>query len=551
MAFEDAVTRLNSGNLAELWTIAALISTLEYFGGERLQLFPALSFEDVRLLAEAILRSRASNYRHRIYSTKDLIYVLNKAKDGLRDAELEGIESGRERQTMLLELNRILSRWGSLQLEVQRSHVATAGRAVAFFDAIPKALADVCRPESDCIRDVYRQIRAFLGCAVPELLKVLFLISAWYLNAYRRQLHILEGIRIPQSSPPKARAFAALQAILPNREAMAESVAFTAEALLEAAPFSLESHAIDRVLALWSRGTDELRYLTEEPAFKVGVDCWHLSPLHRYPIVRLEGDPPRYAVPNLRLLLHSMFAVLDYSLLEALPADEYNSFRGAVLEEYLFRLMTWAFPAAHLIREREYRPSKKELWKGPDVTFADVDAGTLIAVEAKTRRMGPTTRFQTDDESLDRNLADVHDALLRLPDKITHLRAGLSAYVDFQPMVDATTDTDPILVCVLPEAIHFLTQLERGRASCSSEHPLSGLGHRYCIMGLDDFEFAIACARHNEETLSTILSDFWEDAGSLELDTSAADLFRGRGVPLGGMFGEQFMRGIFGHPHRR
>ena len=110
MAFEDAVIRLNSGNSDDLWEMVALISTLEYFGGEQLQLFPALCFEDVRLFSEAILRSRASNSRHRIYSPKDVIYVLNNARDGLRDAELESIESGRERQTMLLQLNKILQK---------------------------------------------------------------------------------------------------------------------------------------------------------------------------------------------------------------------------------------------------------------------------------------------------------------------------------------------------------------------------------------------------------------------------------------------------------
>ena len=546
MAFEDAVIRLNSGNSDDLWEMVALISTLEYFGGEQLQLFPALCFEDVRLFSEAILRSRASNSRHRIYSPKDVIYVLNNARDGLRDAELESIESGRERQTMLLELNKILSRRGSLQLEVQRSSAAKAGRAVAFFDVIPRELAETSGPKSDRIQTVYSQIQAFLGCSVTDMLKVLFLISALHKNAYRRELHLLDGVRIPQASPPKTRTSAVLEAILANRKAIAESVVFTAGSLIKAAPFRVETHVLDTVLALWSRGTDELRHLMEEQAFQAGVDCWHLSPLHRYPIVRLEGSPPRYAVPNLRLLLHSVFAVLDYSLLEVLPADEYNAFRGAVLEEYLFRLMTWAFPAEQLIREREYRPSTKELWKGPDVTFADLEAGTLIVVEAKARRIGPRTRFRTDDESLDRNLEDVHGALVRLPDKITHLRAGLSAYVDFQPMVDATKDTDPILVCVLPEAIYFLTQIERERGSCSSEHPLFELGHRYCIMSLEDFEFAIACARHNGETLSAVLGDFWEDAGCLELNTSAADLFRGRRVPLGGMFGEQYLRGIFG-----
>jgi hypothetical protein len=331
-----------------------------------------LSFEDARLLAEAILRSRASDRRHRVYTCDDLIYILNNAKAGLRDSQLEGMESGRERHVMLLEMNKILSRWGSLQLEVQRSHAAKAGRAVAFFDLLPLTMIEASPGESDLVRDVFRQIRGFLGCTVAELLKVVFLISAWYLNVYRRQMQLLEGIRIPRESPPERRALAALQAILSNRKALGDSLTFTPEALLRAAPFDLEPHVVEKVLALWSRDTGELRRLMAEPAFKAGVDCWHLSPLHRFPIVSLPGDSPRYVVPNLRLLLQSFFPVLDYSLLEELPSEQYNAFRGAVLEEYLFELMTWAFPVEQSIRELEYRISKKELWKGPDVTLAEV-----------------------------------------------------------------------------------------------------------------------------------------------------------------------------------
>ena len=178
------------------------------------------------------------------------------------------------------------------------------------------------------------------------------------------------------------------------------------------------------------------------------------------------------------------------------------------------------------------------------MTYVDGGSETLIAIEAKSRRMCPATRFQTDDESLDENLSDVHDALVRLPRKISHLRAALPAYDDFQSAIDATAAKDPILVCVLPESIHFLTQIERARAGLSTAHPLSGFPHCYCIMGLDDFEFAVALAHHGQVPLGDVLSDFWEDAGSLELDKSAADLFRGRGVPVGGLFGEQFLHQI-------
>lgn len=545
MAFHDAVSRLNSGNSVELWTVAALLSTLEYFGAQPLDLFPALSFEDTRLFAEAILQSRASDSRHRIYSTNDLMYVLNNAKDGLLDSQLEGIKSGRERHVQLLEINKVFSRWGALQLEVQRSPASKAGRAIAFFELIPETLARASGAKSDLICEVMYQIREFLGCTATELVNVVFLVSAWYQNVFKRVLQLLDGVRIPRGAPPEKRAFAALQAILSNRQSFSDAVTFTVETLLRAAPFNLRPHVVEKVLSLWSRDTAELRGLLSEPAFKAGVDCWHLSPLHRFPIVCLPGDPLRYVVPNIRLLLQSIFPVLDYSLLESLPSDQYNAFRGAILEEYLFQLMSWAFPLSQLIREREYQVSKKELWRGPDVTFVDASTDTLIVVEAKTRRMRSDTRFQVEDELLDYNLADVHDALVKLPDKVAHLRIGLPAYEDIQPMIDTTRDTDPILVCVLPEAIFLLTRLERGRASFSGAHPLSGFGHPYCIMGLGDFEFAVACARHNSEALSTILHEFCEDSDSLELNSTASELFRGREVPSGRMFGEQFLRGIF------
>jgi len=287
MAFEDAVRRLNSGSLPELWETTALISSLEYFGGETLELFPALSFEDIRLLAEAVIRSRASAERSRIYDGDDLIYVLNNAKDGLRDAELEGIESGQDRQTMLLQLNRIFSRWGALQLEVQKGHAAKAGRALAFFKSIPESLTEGDQAVVNSIQDVYSRIKTFLGCSLPEMVKVLFLVAAWHKIVYQKELQVLSRVQMPRASRPESRVSDALRAILLNRGTFTGSLAFTAESVTDAASFSVDARAVDRVLALWSRETAELRSLMEEPAFSCGIDCWHLSPLHRYPIVRL------------------------------------------------------------------------------------------------------------------------------------------------------------------------------------------------------------------------------------------------------------------------
>lgn len=528
MGFADAVTRLNSGDLELLLGHAAELSSLEFHFGEKLDLFPALNPEIARAFADAILASRAGFLRSRTYSQKDLAYVINNAMDGLTDPRLqEEIGEGRPRDEMLRAARAIFSRWANIQLRQQIFDLPSAvGRAIGFLDLLPTQSRQLDDARATEVGTVAQAVRGFLGSSAEELARVFMAVNHWYQRLGRECASVAEQAwerhqRLSQRYADRGHRLAqVVQALLDESSRIAPLCSFSADDLWRFAQQKPAPATIARFLELFSADVQYVRRLREEQPYVVGANLWRLSPLERFPLIRLPGA--RFVAPNVRFLLHSFSTVLDYSLLEAL-GGRFDGFRGAVLELHLRGCVSAAFPNALVVPERQYRRGKYCV-RGPDLILGDAGA-PLVLIEAKARRVAAEARSSTSEDALDKNLSDVYAALKRLPQKVRDMAAGLPEYGGVQAALSEGLRQEPLFVCVLPETIYFLTEQIRQRADASEDHPLHGLGYAYCVLSVATFEIAVAVSRKRAVPLAAVLKRFWEQSGEPELSGPAAELF--------------------------
>src|SRR5262245_21309440 len=121
--YADAITRLNAKNLKHSLEVVCLLSCAEGTGEHNSPLLRFVNNETIRLLAEAVVKSKAAWHKDRLISSTDLPMLLNGANSALEDTRLEQeVVSGGERQEMLYRLHRFFSRMAYLQFPPQQSH---------------------------------------------------------------------------------------------------------------------------------------------------------------------------------------------------------------------------------------------------------------------------------------------------------------------------------------------------------------------------------------------------------------------------------------------
>src|SRR5215813_7776162 len=130
--YADAITRLNAKSLKHSLEVICLLSCVECTVENNSPLHSFLNNETIRLLAEAVVKSKAAWYKDRLISSTDLPILLNGANSALEDKRLEQeVVSGGERQEMLYRLQRCFSRMAYLQFPPQQSHVIPLGQLLA------------------------------------------------------------------------------------------------------------------------------------------------------------------------------------------------------------------------------------------------------------------------------------------------------------------------------------------------------------------------------------------------------------------------------------
>ena len=540
MPFDSAVSRLNSGDLDWLLRLSSLLSTVELLGSHELGLFPTLNNETTRLFSQAVLVSRAAFYKSRRFDQRGLVFVLNNASDALNDPRLSNsLVSGQPRDDLLFAARKIFSAWANIQLRQQRNlSGAQIGRMIALLDELPPLYLDRANSTvREKIADSLACISSTLGCTVRDLAHVFVGVLTHYREAYRRirlEIECCPAFSTALGHGPRT-AFA-IRELLRNSEVLLKSVEVTPDDVYRRVSSHVSRQAVDQFFSLFARQMSDLRDWQSSSPFMFGVGEWRLSAFERFPLTRLKDDG--FVAPNVRTLLSSFGPVIDRTLSGAL-GTQYTEVLGPVLELYVLSLVGHEYPEALLVPERPYKVGRSE-YRGPDFLFAEAGQ-PLVAMEVKARRVLAETRATLDSRAFDRNFGEVVQALSRLQEKIQHLRQNLPEYSDVQERLNDAISQGVCCVCVLPETVYFMTEMIVHCELRDPKHPMNSFHYPYCVMSIENLEFAVAVAKQKGSSLAEILIRFAEQARNLELRESSPELFDGAQVDEGSLYGVRFI----------
>jgi hypothetical protein len=388
--------------------------------------------------------------------------------------------------------------------------------------------------------DLPGAVQDHFGISVSDYLLMGFAIITLYMEIYKKSFRLsdaartyAQSVRGLQDRRAEARAELLMKAI-DTAKPIQRQLVFRAENLVpeDRAIFSLPR--IRGFLDLLSASTEELRAIRDrEPAYNMGHISVRISPLERFPIVRLERG--RYIVPNFRYLEQSLKGNLRFALQEAYPGNEYNQTLGTLQEIYIRSMISERLPQLVLIPETEYRKARDRN-DGPDLTVIDRSAKQLIAIESKAKHVRAATRIAPASDELMNDLDGVLKALRKLPEKIRDLYAGLPEYAEYQDDIDLTEGCTPICWVVMGEGVHFLQDLLVSVARQDRGHFLNKFEFPYCVMGLDTFELGVEVAAHERAKLHELLQWYWEDSKVNGMKNHMTEHFRGLGAELPSSF---------------
>lgn len=552
-AFQHAVTLLNGRSLDHLWKLSTIMSLLEVHERDMTTsgVWQLVNVLKVRLFDEVILRSNASSDRIGMVDSGSLRNILDDLVNAMSDdkalAELQAA-SGTERD--LWEFHRFLARLSSTQIADQDVAVhMRCGLLLAQFTYLPQIhRAKIPAKDQHLVDAVAARIPEVLGGSIREIVMAAFLIFQFYYRRYG----MIRGELTPY--PPDTGSNASARGIAAERLLRdLVQVAKRQEFVLTPRGLSIyteglipEKHICDALRVL-SKTTNQLRELrATHPAYKLGYPSTSLSPLDRYPIVRLDdeiSDISRFIVPNIRLLFKALPIALDDTLRIEL-GDEYNQARGALQELYLRCLIEHDLPALRIIEERQYG---KEHRQGPDLTVVDPEKGEFLVIESKARRIAAATRHLLYSELLEENLKGAFDALSKLPAKIEALYAGLPEYADVQPLLSKTKGQEPFCVVVLSDAVFSMSELLRIDIAARPDHPLRSYPCKFAIVGIGTFERAVRVAATTGRSLLSIFEEHWEESGknvqpSYEKSSANADAIGGATFPESETYAASFLK---------
>lgn len=548
-ALAHAKSLLNRTDLRFLWKVNARLSLHSVYAKQDDSFFisPLLNSENVRLFGQVILGSNADQHYDRRVGPDALRRVINDCKDMMNNPlSIERVMRFNGTDQAHLALQIFLSETANIQFPVQDPRPQEkAGRTLAIFDALPRRYPERMSPENARLySSLAPRIEAFLGTSVFQLSVCFLALMNWQTLSFLCSHRALDcGIHNIYAIRDLRERRARILGVLFEDEVMLDNfLIFTeseiARATIEQPAWNGFHQQFAKFLRLFSATTDELRRdAAERPEFQVGSISNRLSPLERYPIVRLgeRNGFHELVIPNTAFFLKSFSAVIDYTLLAEFR-DEYSQARGALLELYVRCLVEDRLPHLVVIPEIPYGT---EVRRGPDLTLIDRDLGRIILVEIKGRRISLGNRIDMTEEGLRKNLEDVHDALLKLPRKLADLYDGLAEYRDYQEAIDSTRGSTPIFVAIISEGVYSLGELVREMGNQAGD-PLYEFPYPYCVVALDIFERAVETARRRSEPLAKLLFGHWQLSLRREYQNAGPDSFGGVDIPESESFAGSF-----------
>lgn len=550
-AFGRAVQLLRPHDLGGLLRLASRLSAFEVWTphNDSLSVFPLWNFQRSRSLADLILASGAE-YQERplVLTGEDWRGVVNACGDIADDPELfASVEAVDGTDAVYREFRRAMTRLGATQLwEQDPGSFETGGRMAAMWEVLAVTRRNRI-PENQLafVESVRPGVKStLLGVPISELVMalrdVLIYFSLFNLKSHR----FLSWWSPPLPSRDDAdvgrvrRQMVVLSYLQRDDWHLKGELEFSAQRLVDVVrgvheklgrtrqPRAVEIERLEALLTLTARSVAELReMLRTDPVYSRGSRASRLSPLERFPAVRLgELEPTRYVIPNIRHFNKGVPAILEFILQSALGRD-YQHARGALLHVYVWELLEQILPRLVIIPETAYR-ARGERKLSADLTVVDTHAKRIIGIEVKGRGIRLDTRLTMSDEDLDANFSDALSALRGLPQKIADVRTGLPEFREWQDAIGSTGDSPPILVAITREGLHLLSSLFQERERTAQSEQTVNLGRfPSCLISVAVFERAVEVAAREGRSLASLLEGHWERANSRDMSNADADQF--------------------------
>lgn len=545
IAFQNAVSRLNSKNLEDLWLTHSLLSLHDYYAeweGDQNILYPMLNMQRISMFGTAILASKAMSYKEKQFTSQDLARVFNNL------SQAESWPDPSEVDDATFAALRMLSVLASAQFRFSENILRERlGRVYYMLEVLPVKYHDVLgKNHGSRFVDTSVVFKQHHGISISDFLLCGFIIIALHGHMYKGVYkpdehafrHVKEQLRTTIGMDILERVFGL---IVDGSKGNYRNLMFDVKELESTQLSYPEGPHYQAFLNLISKTTKELRSLQRLSPFNVGYQGFKISPLRRYPIVRFENGVG-YTVPNFRFLEHGIVLLPHFILQAAFPNNEYNETRGSLQELYIQDLTNARLPHLVTIPEIKYRHSKGE-FRGPDLTI--IEDGRLIVLESKARQIRAETHVDPLSDSLLVGLQGAVSALKRLPLKINHLFEGRPEYAHMQDLINSTRTSDPLCVVIVGEGVFGMAEAIQLLLERDPEHFLHTLKRPYAIMDLGTFERAVEVAASSVMSLYDLLMEYWQDSITLTPKDHPAEEFRGRGIDQDNRFSRQYVNRLF------
>jgi len=526
--FLEAVERLNTKNLLNLLVVSCITSAFDYFSGfphKFPYVFPLTNHKNTMMLSKAIIYSRSNAYLENILTLNNLAFVFNKlstAGDRMDIIHDETID-------VETKLEKIMSSFFCSQLRFTQNNLQPrVSIKYALFYKLPHRLETTLREKH---KSNYVNIPSVmanqLGIDLPTYFAFALLLLLGYKDRYDKYLDPddeikkeIEKLVDDEKALNKAKE-RYLYSIIQHIDKVGNNFVFRSEYFK-----NFTKDEVDTFLSLTSLEIKGLRQINNEPAFQLGHISDRLSPLERYPIVKL--NPSEHIVPNFRYYDLAITELLRWVFQEIYQRNEFNEVLGTVLEHFILEILIEHFPQVLIIPEKTYK-KKSSNYKGPDITLIEDDK--LLVVEINSKHVSLQTRLAQDSESLILDLKSAFDALIRLKDeKIPDLYSGLDAYNKYQDRINITKENKPICIIVIGEGVHSLQEYLNIYCKKNKSFFLNTFEFPACFIDVTNFCEALDVAKKNNISLYSLFHEYWENGKNLTPKKYAAEEFGGREI---------------------
>ena len=262
-------------------------------------------------------------------------------------------------------------------------------------------------------------------------------------------------------------------------------------------------------MGILSNTSKELSSLRWSHPFNAGQITYRLSPLERYPIIRLNDS--RYIIPNIRYFLTSFTNILHFLLQDLYRNNEFNETFGSVYEQYIVDFSKDRLPKTILVPEIRYKKANNYV-DGPDLTIIDKENNSLILIEVKSKNLRIDSRLNPTSPDVLDDMKRALYSLEKLPVKLKDLYHGYKEYSRWQNDINLIDKNNVYFCIVIGKGIYYLPEIVNLLKEQDSSHFLNHFDYKYAIMENATFERGVELVYANKTTLPNVVETYWKSS---------------------------------------